>query len=85
MDGSKFIRTRVDVVQGKMDEFRLYFNNFICCVFGVQPFQLEKQCLRLVIITVAQAFKVYYYQYGYMQTTRLLCTEKGKYFSKISH
>ena len=25
----------------KMDEFRLYYNNFICCVFGVQSFQLE--------------------------------------------
>ena len=25
----------------KMCEFRIYFNNFICCVFGVQPFQLE--------------------------------------------
>ena len=25
----------------KMDKFRLYFNKFICCVFGVQPFQLE--------------------------------------------
>ena len=25
----------------KMDEFRIYFNNCICCEFGVQPFQFE--------------------------------------------
>ena len=25
----------------KMNELQLYFNKFICCVFGGQPYQLE--------------------------------------------
>ena len=57
-----------------MVEFRV--NNFTCCVYGVHPFQLEKQCFRLVELikpqlkyvhsyfmsTAPQAFKVYFYK-----------------------
>ena len=37
----------------KMDKFQVYFNNYCIfavsvCVLGVQPSQLEWQCLRLV-------------------------------------